>query len=1691
MPDELLRCRAMASESLFVADLELGGELAQAFTSEAPLVWPHDLLRLFWETPLVVLPCLRFALKSALLARLARCCREMEELRLVPFVVTQQSFLAALAGSWTDPIDVLREADPSSPPRPNMSSGECNGIALFVDGWVGDLAPLRSFLSQHAVHVAVQSERYKTVAKAGIGADESSKDPPMPRFLGHDVNDTFSVAAGKVPLSFLAVSCDPCAFHVHKMWRFFAPFALHMPSPVQCSQLVRSMGSDAPSAAMAPDAWIAFLCGAAASIPPPVDSNPSAMRRLLTSLTGALHHLCTRLNMGRHVLLGAGFLATCSLSSLSCDHLDPARNAPLSEEDILRLCSTFVFCGGGGGLFKDGADMLETVCSAMKPFLSAAHPAKMLRYGHIMIDQWLAAQFLAVEDSVCDKVLHLASERFPLLRQVSGPASQTLPFVYSPRCAASAMWRRVLHFIGLLTGVYPLAYRLCAWGDNSNIASYQWLLQLKSQACSPMPKKSASSIRTSPALFEYDAHGDLGKNVFWMLCRVQAEVSVSYPSQSTDHGEENPFPHFVRAVIANPKHAYDLASVVVDPIFPPALSRLPDGVSIASHLCDLAVEAGCARPWAVNYYASILASLDCAGLLPLGFASHQCKALASSKSTSKRLLAAAFLREHAANLSVSVAAVGAETGSAATEFYSVVESLLLGASDRSSYVREDCLATLKNMILGSSVDCRNSVEMQVLLEESLNGLVSMTRDFMSAAGSSTAAGSGSGASAGVVGATPALPVPASGDKAPQARALSSLLIAGSNLLLRSSPFAIVPFLLARRSSDLSLASALVFALRRVSDMAQLEPVGESRFLWRIFAITLVPGSACRDFVPSDDLLFAVQEMGLVQTSLLRLSLKRLIASRPLQTVAQSLRWSERLMRLEVVRASLCCTQGPDILCRLLEEKQQTSETEEVLVTGMCAVDGAGSRKTKHMIRAAVACKSRPSLLVEILSTIKSDLDQRGWWRRTLDSGMVEDLLDVCNAAHSLSIVREVLGIFLACRCVVPAALIARVIIEAANADSASDSALHNMRLVLCQVQAICMSGTMLDKGFQDVSSIVTAVANVSPLVHPSLLHGVQVGAVRFLSFLPNREDVSLCCYNVIAGGGSGFVNGAVAMSLCCTVLSHCAGGLTAPPSGFDIVVLLRDREKVSSVATPLLGLLRELVRHKHFPAGTALSIVLPMILDGEHAFCALQREAALSVARVATLVAPSEVAWVEAVMEEIRLREVAIRAEEPGVVAGLSLVKFALKTADERDEPAPRPAVAAVGVFDGVIVSVLERSGKNGGVAVTSGGSGGGGGPLSPGGGSGKEDVHGWNLTVSGHAVGIIQHLIAIEARFMAGQVEQLNGSHLSRYALPLAVILFDSSSSADLRKTVMRAFRGLPRNALVTGLAQLALRLSKGSSKWGGMFAKKLSKSRTEDLSEHAEGVTMVDFMAPVYKAFDRTAHVSEKMLMLEVMAIVTLPQGEEHVPASLVTRTQTVFCDFLKTATSAMSTELSSIVAKHTQLFLPYIWNMLATSIKTSKPVATKWLTFLRKHTDSKHVQLPSANEIAASVKCFAVSQHSTDSAFAYKLFGVVAETLFCVGGPLPVAGSASLSSLVKFADLCTACDGLVNAMLLEAGVSESKETALISSLFLLGQHAAANGQTTAFYDSYRSLLDNLPYGLGRHCWRLLTAATGHLLF
>merc|ERR1711991_507645 len=105
-----------------------------------------------------------------------------------------------------------------------MSSGESDGVLLLIDGWSGDITELRDFLGKYSIHVAPRSELYATEPKAGIGADGSSFDPPLPRFLGSQVNDTSLASKGfgsKIPLSRIVLCCDPYTYYSNKLGSFF------------------------------------------------------------------------------------------------------------------------------------------------------------------------------------------------------------------------------------------------------------------------------------------------------------------------------------------------------------------------------------------------------------------------------------------------------------------------------------------------------------------------------------------------------------------------------------------------------------------------------------------------------------------------------------------------------------------------------------------------------------------------------------------------------------------------------------------------------------------------------------------------------------------------------------------------------------------------------------------------------------------------------------------------------------------------------------------------------------------------------------------------------------------------------------------------------------------------------------------------------------------------------------------------------------------------------------------------------------------------------------------------------------------------------------------------------------------------------------------------------------------------------
>jgi hypothetical protein len=66
--------------------------------------------------------------------------------------------------------------------------------------------------------------------------------------------------------------------------------------------------------------------------------------------------------------------------------------------------------------------------------------------------------------------------------------------------------------------------------------------------------------------------------------------------------------------------------------------------------------------------------------------------------------------------------------------------------------------------------------------------------------------------------------------------------------------------------------------------------------------------------------------------------QRVVAVRASQVVAGALRWQEKSMQMEVVRAALYGPSGAEVVCRLLEEKNLSSEAEELLVAGLCSFE---------------------------------------------------------------------------------------------------------------------------------------------------------------------------------------------------------------------------------------------------------------------------------------------------------------------------------------------------------------------------------------------------------------------------------------------------------------------------------------------------------------------------------------------------------------------------------------------------------------------------------------------------------------------------------------------------------------------------------------------------------------------------------
>ena len=82
--------------------------------------------------------------------------------------------------------------------------------------------------------------------------------------------------------------------------------------------------------------------------------------------------------------------------------------------------------------------------------------------------------------------------------------------------------------------------------------------------------------------------------------------------------------------------------------------------------------------------------------------------------------------------------------------------------------------------------------------------------------------------------------------------------------------------------------------------------------------------------------------------------------------------------------------------------------------------------------------------------------------------------------------------------------------------------------------------------------------------------------------------------------------------------------------------------------------------------------------------------------------------------------------------------------------------------------------------------------------------------------------------------------------------------------------------------------------------------------------------------------------------------------------------------------------------------------------------------------------------------------------------------------------------FPDVIAACASLVGCIDDAGGLTEQKETCLIMAVCMLGKWARlCSMQSSHFYESFRPLLNSLPYGMGRPAWRLLQESAGHLLF
>jgi hypothetical protein len=838
----------------------------------------------------------------------------------------------------------------------------------------------------------------------------------------------------------------------------------------------------------------------------------------------------------------------------------------------------------------------------------------------------------------------------------------------------------------------------------------------------------------------------VGRLVFWILCRVQAEVSVANPSQAVEHGEENTFPHFVRATLANPRHAHDLCASLVDPIMGAALTKLQDGLSIGSHLGDLCVEAGIARPWASAYYARLLVTMHDASLLKgSGFVQLQCRALTNSKSTSKRLFAATFIREH-----------GIRTVADDSE---MLVPLLLGITDRSSFVRDECLACVTELLLSVSPVFLNSPQLRSLLSLALPHVSDILRE----------------------------PV--------QHRHTTAVVACCVELLCARSPLAPLPIVLwagtpGARSDDMRVAmQALELAVA---------PGGRSvaEAVESVFSGPKGPKLRAQHASLLVELL--AHHLDMMEFVLSQLSgLPRLLLD------AEAVRWPRDAF-LACCAALIHTESGLAALCDLLCAHQTDLVLEQQLVALLLQHRAAPARRAEHLLRVVAAL---PALAGQLMAALKSDMDERVWFRRKLSDSAYQQLLSLlaptnnspASSVSQLALALDALAVLRQCHRLLPARVAASFIMAASRADTSLDAMLQSQLQMLSCIQVFCTERLIAADEAEDaslLSALMTTVTLPSPHCHLSLRLAVHVSCARLAASLTPVLVHAHCLRVVDAEGGA-----PLAVQFCCQVLALCE---TLPTASVDCLALLKRWAGNATTQTATLGLVERLVRGvPELDVNPVARLAVALVVSSDQGLCPLLREAALGLAKACVVLPRMPLDWVTTVFDEIARRgEQGIRPEEPGVVAGLALLKQACRAVQAQPQQLAHVGHAIV-AHDAALLAMVDNAALR-----------------KPDGGGG-----GWNLSVISQCMGAIQCLLQVEP-------------HHSRFGHAVVSLSCDPAiTSPELRKVILRVMRSMPHPVLIQGLKQLAQNPKK-SPRWS-IFAKlKLSTDPVSSPSSSPAGL-------------------------------------------------------------------------------------------------------------------------------------------------------------------------------------------------------------------------------------------------------------